>query len=648
MENQANSDTRLRAVQILTLVGLISVAALMLQSGRVASAQSVAPSWSFTGSLSVARIGNSATLLSNGKVLVAGGSQPIFSGMPLNSSELYDPTTGTWSLTGNLNLARAGHTATLLSNGKVLVVGGSGECVISVGCSFHNSAELYDPATGTWSLTGTLNLARAGNTATLLADGKVLVVAGVKDTCIPFCSILNSAELYDPTTGTWSVTGSLNLQRSSHTATLLPSGKVLVTAGFYDNSAELYDPGTETWSRTGSLNTGRSAHSATLLSNGNVLVAGGIGNCNTIDCFPVNGAELYDPVTGTWSVTGNINSANGPAALLPNGKVLAVGGDAVYGYGGNSTELFDPGSGTWSVIGSLNATRTSHTVTALPNGKVLVVGGSGDNTAELYDPGANPIDDALFFVHQQYLDLLNREPDTGGLAYWTDRVTECGSDARCIHERRIAVSAAFFIEREFQETGYYVYRLYKASFGRQPSFEEFMLDRGQVVTGPQGEASRQAFAEQWVQRATFQQAFPAILSNTEFVNRVFEMSGLTASIYDGQRQEQIAAMNAGRSRALALLDVIEIPDFKNIPDPNSPRYDEIRTTSQYNPAFVLMQYFGYLRRDPDENGYLFWLDVLNNRVPGNFRSMVCGFLTSTEYQMRFGITVTRSNRDCGP
>jgi photosystem II stability/assembly factor-like uncharacterized protein len=260
---------------------------------------------------------------------------------------------------------------------------------------------------------------------------------------------------------------------------------------------------------------------------------------------------------------------------------------------------------------------------------------------------SNPIDGAQLFVRQQYLDFLNREPDAGGLAYWTDRITQCGSDARCIHERRIGVSAAFFIELEFQDSGYFVYRCYKASFGRPPNLAEFSSDRSQVVVGADAEAGRQAFAEQWVQRAAFQQAYPMTLSNTEFVNKLFDMAGLTASLYDPQRQQEIAAMDAGRSRALVLRDVIEIPDFKNIPDPNSPRYAEIKRTSQYNPAFVLMQYFGYLRRNVDQGGYDFWLEVLNNRAPNNYQAMVCAFITSTEYQLRFATTVTRTNQDCG-
>ena len=106
-------------------------------------------------------------------------------------------------------------------------------------------------------------------------------------------------------------------------------------------------------------------------------------------------------------------------------------------------------------------------------------------------------------------------------------------------------------------------------------------------------------------------------------------------------------MNAGGSRAQVLRDMIEIPDFKNIPDPNNPRYSELKQISQYNPAFVLMQYFGYLRRNKDQRGYDFWLDVLNNHDPNNYHGMVCSFITSTEYQLRFGSVVTRSNSDCG-
>jgi N-acetylneuraminic acid mutarotase len=638
--------------------GLLCTATLLLGPARHASAQAVAPSWRYTANLNKTRAGHTATLLPDGKVLVTGGFSFDPSFAPLNSAELYDPATEAWSSTGNLSSARGNHTATLLPNGKVLVAGGADNTC----CSAFNSAELYDPATGTWSSTGNLNTTRTEHTATLLSNGKVLVAGGLNFDSDYNSSGLNSAELYDPVTGTWSSTGNLNDARGDHTATLLPNGKVLVVGGgpSADSpliSAELYDPVTGTWGSLASLNTARLAHTATLLPNGKVLVAGGRNYDVNPDGGVLNSAELYDWVTDTWRSTASLNTARlaHRATLLPNGKVLVVGGrnfsfDPITL---NGAELYDSVTGSWSITADLNTGRIS-TATLLLNGKVLVAGGLDDsdflNTAELYDPGtnsiSNPIDDAQTFVRQQYRDFLNRERDADGLSYWTSQITQCGSDTRCVHDRRIGVSAAFFIEQEFQDSGYYVDRFYQASFGRQPNYSEFTADRSRVIGGSNLEANKQAFADEWVQRQSFRDAYPNTMSNMEVVNKLFDSAGLTSSLYDPLRQQEILAMNAGRSRALVLRDVIEVPDFKNVADPNDPRYSEIKQTSQYNPAFVLMQYFGYLRRDPDQGGYGFWLNVLNNGEPNNYRGMVCAFITSTEYQLRFGSLVTRSNADC--
>jgi N-acetylneuraminic acid mutarotase len=616
-----------------------------------------APRWTTTGNLNTGRDSHTATLLLNGKVLVAGGND---SNGTLKSSELYDPATEIWTSTGNLNISRAFHTATLLSDGKVLVAGGFTCAPPPQVCSHLNSAELYDPNNGTWSNVGNLNTARDSHTATLMSNGKVLVVGGILDGS---GATTNRAELYDPDSRTWSYTGNLKVDRGAHTATILPDSKILVAGGVVytcgpltcDNiptsSAELYDPTTATWSLTGNLNEARVFGTATALTNGKVLVAGGVVYFST--GLATNRTELYDPATGIWSFTGSLNTGRGyhTGTLLPGGRVLIFGGfNLVNGLPNieNTAELYNPATGVWSNTVSLNIGRRFHAATLLPTGKVLATGGNGynaPNSAELYDAGGNEIDDAQFFVHQHYLDFLNREPDPGGLAYWTSRIMECGSDARCIHERRVGVSAAFFIEQEFQDTGYYVYRFYKASFGRRPDFAEFTADR-KVVAGANIEASKQAFADEWVQRLVFLAAYPNAMSNSEFVNKLFDMAGLTGSIYDPQRQTEIAAMNAGRSRALVLRDVIETPDFKNVPNPNDPRYPELKQVSQYNPAFVLMQYFGYLRRNVDQDGYDFWLDILNNREPNNYVSMVCAFVTSREYQRRFGSTAMRTNADC--
>ncbi len=278
---------------------------------------------------------------------------------------------------------------------------------------------------------------------------------------------------------------------------------------------------------------------------------------------------------------------------------------------------------------------------ALPGGLIRLAT-HGRGVYELTATGrplANAVDEDRYFVAQQYLDFLNRPPDPGGLAYWTFQLTECARDPLCIHSRRIGVSAAFFIELEFQETGYVVYRMHRAAFGTWPNapnranlqFTQFMADRGQLVAGPGLPGSTIAFANNFVQRAGFNQVYPATLTNEQFVNKLFDMAGLTP--YTAERQEQIEAMNnGGKTRAQVLLSVIDTQAFKE---------------REHNGAFVLMQYFGYLRRDPDQGGYSFWLDVLNNRVPGNFRGMVCAFLTSPEYQRRFGPVVTRTDRDCG-
>jgi hypothetical protein len=250
------------------------------------------------------------------------------------------------------------------------------------------------------------------------------------------------------------------------------------------------------------------------------------------------------------------------------------------------------------------------------------------NDNDTTTPAANPDDDAAFFVRQHYLDFLSREPDAGGFAFWTTHITECGNDAACIRSRRIGTSAEFFRSREFQESGFFVYRLYNAAFGRRPLYAEFVPDRSRVVGGPDLDANKTALANDFVQRAGFKQMYPDSLTKDQFVNKLFDTAGLVP--YTTERQQLITDMQNGKTRAQVLQDVIEIPAYK---------------TREFNPAFVLMQYFGYLRRGADEGGYQFWLSVLNNN-PTNFRGMVCAFITSTEYQQRFSSVVTHSNSEC--
>jgi hypothetical protein len=285
-----------------------------------------------------------ATLLHNGKVLAAGG---FGNGGFLSSAELFDPSTGAWNFTGSMRDLRWEAAAVQLPNGNVLVAGGAAD--IS-NLAPGRTAELYDPAAGTWTPTGSMSHERRAFTLTLLPSGKVMA-AGGSDTNGPLASV----ELYDPTTGVWTPTGSLQTPRGSHTATLLPNGTVLVAGGVGVTpaqttppvdpvlaSAEIYDPATGQWTPTGSMGQPRQVHTATLLANGKVLVAGGVSFFGGL--FPTS-AELYDPSTGKWLPTQPLASGRTEhiATLLPNGKVLIAGGFNTSDTG-PSTELFDPAS----------------------------------------------------------------------------------------------------------------------------------------------------------------------------------------------------------------------------------------------------------------------------------------------------------------
>ncbi len=329
-----------------------------------------------TGSLITARGNHSATLLPDGKVLVVGGGGTNYT--KLSSAEFYVPSNGTWKTTTSMGepayKARYNHTATLLADGRVLVAGGNDYFE-----SYTTSTLLYTPSNETWKTTGSIGLGRMAHTATRLSNGKVLVVGGYNG------SDSLRADLYDPSKGTWSMTGSLTTARRYHTATLLQDGRVLVTGGRGLSSSEIYDPSQGTWMATGSLTTNRWYHTATLLHDGRVLVAGG-EDINEDELF---GSEIYDPSTGIWKATGSMSVGRyrHTATLLQDGKVLVAGG-AGFGFV-SKTELYDPTNGTWTATGSIGTVRWWHTTTLLPDGRVLMAGGSNGvdgplSRAELY------------------------------------------------------------------------------------------------------------------------------------------------------------------------------------------------------------------------------------------------------------------------
>jgi galactose oxidase-like protein/Kelch motif protein len=354
---------------------------------------SPAGTWTATGSMIEVRFDHTATSLRDGTVLVAGGFAFIGDSPDSvrASAELYDPGSGSWTATGDMLGGHGGHTATLLPDGRVLVAGG--------GFVSLTSAELYDPSNGTWTTAEGMIGGHGGHIATLLPDGRVLVAGGNGS-----LGLLASAELYDPGSGSWTATGSMIEARADPTITVLRDGTVLVAGGYTIDSsgkfavlasAELYDPGSGTWTSSGSMAEPHYVGTATLLPDGTVLVAGGYTIDSSGNATVLASAELFDPGSGTWTATGNMNGgrAENTATLLPDGMVLVVGGNS--GSGGSailaSAELYDPSNGTWTVTGNMAGERNGHTATLLPDGTVLVAGGLSSNdplaSAELYDPG---------------------------------------------------------------------------------------------------------------------------------------------------------------------------------------------------------------------------------------------------------------------
>jgi hypothetical protein len=657
--------------------------------------------WTITGSLHLSRSSHAAVLLGNGKVLVVGGvgaessaelydpvsgqwtvtgnlrSPKVQPGVLANpglalltngkvlavgagSAELYDPASGTWAITGVPNTL--GNAAALLQNGKVLLVAqlqGSGAQVVR--------SELYDPTSGAWTLTGSLDPSFFfAPTLTLLPNGKVLAFGGQD-------AAPGRAELYDPALGTWASAGFQGIRRQfGHTATLLSNGVVIVVNGVETslptNAVDLYDPTLGSWT-TGPATGPRSFHTATLLTNGKLLVAGG---------GPAT-ALLYD-------------DGFEPVVLTPD--QVAINTWKFQGRTYAYVKLTFPNAG-YRVINWGQATRIVNVITA----DALVEKLSGPSvqavttTAQIYDlgplsdgnytfsfrnsgtivksqafnvssvvPPANPIDNAREFVKQQYRDFLNREPDQAGEDFWTDNITRCSDPARrpvgqteaqCTLRQRETTSAAFFLSPEFQYTGYFVYRMYKGALGRQPKLSEFTPDAQAVGAGiivntqlsaAKINQNKTDFAAQFVNCTDATKSrcaeFKAIydpLTNSQYVDRLFQTTGVIPSASD--RTALINGLNSGtESRASVLQKVVDgIVVISEGNQQFTTSYGQAFYNAELNRAFVQMEYFGYLRRDPDDAGYAFWLNKLNS-FAGDFvrAELVLAFISSPEYRARFG------------
>lgn len=248
----------------------------------------------------------------------------------------------------------------------------------------------------------------------------------------------------------------------------------------------------------------------------------------------------------------------------------------------------------------------------------------------------NPVDTAEYFVRQQYVDILGREPDEGGLNYWSSQILQCGANSGCLSARRHEVAAAFFMSDEFQQSGAYIFGVYAGALGRQPVFDEFAIDRQQVVGGGNLDTEKMNFARGFVERSEFISRYQSAPAADSFVDALIDSvqqgSGISLSDY---RDSFITRYNGGgsqsESRALVVRDMADVGALRQ---------------AEHSRTFVLTEYYGYLRRNADQGGYDFWLNVLNHNA-GDYHGMVCAFVTSTEYQNRFSSVVTRNNSECG-
>jgi hypothetical protein len=313
------------------------------------------------------RSGHTATLLPDGKVLIVGGmrrNQDFY-----RSAELYDPVSGKFQATGDMTISRVGHAAVLLHSGKVLVVGGW------IGHGETDSAELYDPATRKFSILSKMTSKRGGPAATLLGNGDVLITGGA-DTDGPGGVV--SAEIFHATTSLFEPLGPMHSARIEQTTTVLPDGRVLIAGGRGDTvtaSAEIFDPATKKFTVTGSMLTARYKHSAGLLPDGRVLIAGGSDDRDWSG--KMNSAEIYDPAKQTFTAASPLNDSR--FKLSPEAVQLASG-QLLFAGGSKSVEVYDPARHKFFIAaGQIDAARHFMTATKLKDGSVLLAGGYPDN-----------------------------------------------------------------------------------------------------------------------------------------------------------------------------------------------------------------------------------------------------------------------------
>jgi hypothetical protein len=377
---------------------------------------------------------------------------------------------------------------------------------------------------------------------------------------------------------------------------------------------------------------GEGSATLTVTRTGNTSSAADV-NYATLD--PAGGSDCSLTDTGSATAPCDYKTATGTLHFAPGQTIATLSISIV-------DDSYAEGSSESFIVALSNASGTG-VVLSSPSTIIVTI-----NDNDIVN-GPNPIGNSAFFVRQHYLDFLNREPDPPGFGFWTNQIDLCGADQTCIELKRINVSGAFFLSIEFQETGFLVYRMYKAAYGNLPAapvplrFNEFLPDTQQiakdVVVGQTGweqqlENNKVAFALDFVTRSRFTSAYPTTLTPTQFVDMLYLNAGVTPSV--SERTSVIAefgsttntADTAARGRALRRV-----------------AENSILKQQETNRAFVLMEYFGYLRRNPNDppeaglnfDGYNFWLNKLN-QFNGNFvnAEMVKAFIVSGEYRQRFG------------
>jgi len=377
-------------------VSRFSVAALIgvclaLGGAGWSAAADAAGTWSAGPSMNAGRWQHTAHLLSDGRVIVVGGET---GSTPLATTELYDPASNSWSAGPSMQTARIQHSATLLQSGKLLVVGGLGP-----GPSLTGSAELFDPKTTSWSSAGSIS-PRRGHAAALLPDGRVLVSGGNPYATDTGAENLADTTIFDPDRNSWTLSAAMIKPRAGHIMVTLRTGRLLVAGGWSRsgalNETEIYDFAKNMWAVAAPMVMARVNAAGVVLNDGRVLVAGGCGGCPF--------AELYDPTTNAWTTPTQPQTNPGYPRLtmLADGRAVMTGGSGpppdFNGVGGFTplaiAEIYDPAAGTWTRTVGPGAPRQANSATLLSDGRVLVAGGSADNNPAVenastlfFDPG---------------------------------------------------------------------------------------------------------------------------------------------------------------------------------------------------------------------------------------------------------------------